>query len=90
MIAYVGALVFEGPFLMALLFSARTGQAPEWLPYALGMSGAIGGAITGPVLLIALVLCYYDTRIRKEAFDLQFMMTSLDTPAPAPPTGSPA
>jgi hypothetical protein len=42
------------------------------------------------VLLIALVLCYYDTRIRKEAFDLQFMMSSLDRPVPAPGTGSPA
>jgi hypothetical protein len=54
------------------------------------MSGAVGGAVTGPILLIALVLCYYDTRIRKEAFDLQFMMSSLDRPAPAPEAGSPA
>ena len=28
-------------------------------------------------------LCYYDTRIRKEALDLQFMMASLDRPAAA-------
>src|SRR5258708_1099567 len=89
-IAYVGAIVFQGPFFMTLMFSARTGQVPEWLAYAFAMSGAIGGAVTGPVLLIALVLCYYDTRIRKEAFDLQFMMSSLDQPAPAPPAGSPA
>jgi hypothetical protein len=33
--------------------------------------------------MIVLVLCYYDTRIRKEAFDLQFMMASLDRPSPA-------
>jgi hypothetical protein len=89
-IAYVGAIVFQGPFFMTLMFSARTGQVAEWLAYAFAMSGAIGGAITGPVLLIALVLCYYDTRIRKEAFDLQFMMSSLDHPAPAPGAGSPA
>jgi len=90
MIAYVGAIVFQGPFFMTLMFSARSGHLPEWLAYAFAMSGAIGGAITGPVLLIALVLCYYDTRIRKEAFDLQFMMSSLDGPVPAPGTGSPA
>lgn len=90
MIAYVGAIVFQGPFFMTMMFSMRTGRFPEWLAYAFGMSGAIGGAITGPVLLIALVLCYYDTRIRKEAFDLQFMMSSLDQPAPASEAGSTA
>jgi hypothetical protein len=90
MIAYVGVIVFQGPFLMTMMLSARTGQFPEWLSYAFAMSGAVGGAITGPVLLIALVLCYYDTRIRKEAFDLQFMMSSLDHPAPAPDAPSPA
>ena len=89
-IAYVGAIVFQGPFFMTMIFSMRSGTFPEWLAYAMAMSGAIGGAITGPVLLIALVLCYYDTRIRKEAFDLQFMMTSLDAPAPAPQAGFPA
>ena len=89
-IAYVGVMVFQGPFFMTLMFSARTGHFPDWLAYAMGLSGAIGGAITGPVLLIALVLCYYDTRIRKEAFDLQFMMSSLDRPAASPNAGSPA
>jgi hypothetical protein len=89
-IAYVGVIVFQGPFLITMMYSARTGHLPEWLAYAFAMSGAVGGAITGPVLLIALVLCYYDTRIRKEAFDLQFMMSSLDQPAPAPGTTSPA
>jgi len=88
--AYVGVIVFQGPFLMTIFISARSGHLPEWVSYAFAMSGAIGGAVTGPVLLIALVLCYYDTRIRKEAFDLQFMMSSLDRPAPAPDTPSPA
>jgi hypothetical protein len=89
-IAYVGVLVFQGPFFVAIILSARTGQLPEWLVYGSAMSGAIGGAITGPILLIALVLYYYDTRIRKEAFDLQFMMSSLNQPAPAPGAGSSA
>jgi hypothetical protein len=89
-IAYVGVIIFQGPFYMTILLSARTGHLPEWLTYVFATSGAIGGAITGPVLMIVLVLCYYDTRIRKEAFDLQFMMSSLDPPAPAPDAPSPA
>jgi hypothetical protein len=32
-----------------------------------------------PLLLIALALVYYDLRVRKEAFDLEFMMASLDS-----------
>jgi hypothetical protein len=39
--------------------------------------------------MIVLVLCYYDTRIRKEAFDLQFMMQSLDRSSSAPPAAPP-
>ena len=56
---------------------------PQWLTFVSAVSGAVGGAITGPLLMIVLVLCYYDSRIRKEAFDLQFMMSSLDHPTPA-------
>jgi hypothetical protein len=40
--------------------------------------------------MIVLVLCYYDARIRREAFDLQFMMSALEKPAAAAGTESPA
>ncbi len=82
-IAYAGMIIFQGPFFLTMMFSARGGQLPEWLTLTLAISGSVGGAITGPLLMIVLVLCYYDTRIRKEAFDLQFMMSSLDTAAPS-------
>lgn len=89
-VAYVGVIVFQGPFFVTMLFAARGGHMPDWLNFTFAISGAIGGAISGPVLMIVLVLCYYDTRIRKEAFDLQFMMSSLDGPVTAPGTASPA
>ncbi len=89
-IGYVGVMVFQGPFWIASVFAARYGNWPAWLNFATAASGAIGGAITGPLLMIVLVLSYYDARIRKEAFDLQFLMSSLDHPAPAPGTVSPA
>ncbi len=75
MIAYVGVIVFQGPFMAAMIFTARAGQQPEWLVFVSSVFGAIGASITGSLLMIVLVLCYYDTRIRKEAFDLQFMMS---------------
>ena len=89
MIAYVGVVVFQGPFFAAMMFTARAGQPPpSWLIFASSVFGAIGGSITGSLLMIVLVLCYYDTRIRKEAFDLQFMMAALDQPAPAHDSGT--
>lgn len=87
-VGYVGVIVFQGPFFATMMLTARGGQIPQWIPFAYAVSGAVGGAITGPVLIIVLVLLYYDTRIRKEAFDLQFMISSLDHPAPA--QGSPS
>ena len=42
----------------------------------------IAGALTGPIATIAIALVYYDQRIRKEAFDLQFMMESITQSVP--------
>jgi hypothetical protein len=43
------------------------------------LAGFIVGSITGPLATIGLSLLYYDERVRKEAFDLQLMLSSLDT-----------
>ncbi|MDR3722675.1 MAG: glycerophosphoryl diester phosphodiesterase membrane domain-containing protein [Candidatus Acidoferrales bacterium] len=83
-IGWVGYIVFQAPFSIATMITLlRNHQLPTWLALMTSVSGAVGGAISGPISMIVLVLCYYDTRIRKEAFDLQFMMASLDRPSPA-------
>lgn len=41
----------------------------------------ISECLVGPLATIAFSLVYYDQRVRKEAFDLQLMMTTLDEPA---------
>lgn len=55
------------------------------------LAGFIAGSITGPLATIGLSLLYYDERVRKEAFDLQLMLSSLDvagapSATPAQPT----
>jgi hypothetical protein len=40
----------------------------------------ISECLVGPLITIAFSLVYYDQRVRKEAFDLQLMMTTLDAP----------
>jgi hypothetical protein len=40
----------------------------------------VSECLVGPLVTIAFSLVYYDERVRKEAFDLQLMMTTLDAP----------
>lgn len=83
-ISVVGSIVFYFPFYIpSMIMMTRSHTVPTWLSLMSSVSAAIGGSITSPIFWIVLALCYYDTRIRKEAFDLQFMMASLDRPAPA-------
>ena len=83
-ISIVGLIVFYMPFYIpTMIMMARSHTVPTWLAMMSSVSAAVGSSITSPIFLIVLVLCYYDTRIRKEAFDLQFMMASLDRPAAA-------
>ena len=49
----------------------------------------IAGVLAGPIATIAVALVYYDQRIRKEAFDLQFMMDSMRQPLPEQVTTAP-
>jgi len=89
-IAAAGNYIFQGPFIVATFIMTMAGHWPAWLAFASAAAGAIGSALTGPISLIAIVLLYYDSRIRKEAFDLQFMMSSLDKSAPSAGTVAPA
>jgi hypothetical protein len=44
------------------------------------VAGFISECLVGPLATIAFALVYYDERVRKEAFDIQLMMASLDAP----------
>jgi len=44
------------------------------------LAGFVAGSLTGPLATIGLSLLYYDERVRKEAFDLQLMLSTLDIP----------
>lgn len=89
-IAYVSLIVFQGPFYVAILMTARHGQPAVWLLSLSSISGAIGQALSAPLIMIGLVLLYYDIRVRKEAFDLQLMMSLVDQGGAQPASGTPA
>ncbi len=45
------------------------------------LASFVAGSLTGPLATIGISLLYYDERVRKEAFDLQLLMATLDAPA---------
>jgi hypothetical protein len=83
-IAYVSLMIFQGPFYIALILSARHGQMAVWLLSLNSISGALAQALSAPLIMIGLVLLYYDIRVRKEAFDLQLMMSLVDSSGAQP------
>jgi hypothetical protein len=82
-VSYAAAAMFQGPFYLGIAVMGIKGHIPSRLILALSVSDMIGHTIAAPLLMIVLVLFYYDLRIRKEGFDLQHMMTSLPEPNPA-------
>jgi hypothetical protein len=92
-LTYIVYVLWEIPILMAMGAFARghnpAGALPVWTQIAFPVGTFFTQCLVSPLLTIALSLFYYDQRVRKEAFDLQLMMSTLDgTPggAPAPAT----
>jgi hypothetical protein len=77
-IAWATALIFQGPFTIAVLVVGPTSKMAMPFHIAAAISGAIGGMISGPIMIIGLAMMYYDLRIRKEALDLELMLANLD------------
>jgi hypothetical protein len=63
-------------------------EFPVWSQIAFPIGSFLTQCLVSPLLTIALSLIYYDQRVRKEGFDLELMMSTLDggqgqAPAPA-------
>jgi len=81
-------LLLRWPLEMAAGVSSMVGlqRSSRGWQAALLVSTFISECLVGPLATIAFALVYYDERVRKEAFDLQLMMMTLDASAlPASP-----
>jgi RecA/RadA recombinase len=83
-IAIVCSLMGQG--LAAALTPAHHVLARQMMTQLFSL---LTGALTAPITTVALCLVYYDERVRKEAFDLQLLMDTLDAPAPIAPEATP-
>jgi hypothetical protein len=77
------AWLLQWPILIAAGVGSRGGllrSAALW-QVASHTATFISECLVGPLGTIAFSLMYYDERVRKEAFDLQLMMMTIDAPA---------
>ncbi len=91
-LTYIVYLLWEVPIFAAIGIFAHGRRpmtaVPVWTQIAFPVGTFLSQCLVGPLLTIALSLVYYDQRVRKEAFDMQLMMSTLDstqagTPAPS-------
>ncbi len=81
-IAVNGLLQWPITFAVMFLMRGNPNAMVEWLQVVSSVMTFISECLVGPLATIAFSLVYYDERVRKEAFDLQFMMATLDATAP--------
>jgi hypothetical protein len=84
-ISVAASLLFGVPFSTLMIFSGNNaGMLRLWAELT-QVGSTFAEVLTSPILLIATSVFYYDLRVRKEAFDLQFMMNPDNTSAPGSP-----
>jgi hypothetical protein len=84
-VAYAAMTIFQGPFVAAAIMAGPETTTGFWLNLTGVLSGSVASAFTGPLVIIALAVLYYDLRIRKEGLDLQVMISDLGRRAPEAP-----
>jgi uncharacterized membrane protein len=85
-LTYAAIALFALPFeAMVLVTAAKNNPDMMRLWFILTQIGStIATVLVKPVITIASAILYYDLRVRKEAFDLQMMMTPLEGVTRAP------
>lgn len=84
-LAYAAAFLFTLPFGVAIALSAKNPEALRLWTALSHVGEFIGEVLVSPILTIATAVFYYDLRVRKEAFDLQFMMNPTGPITPGTP-----
>jgi hypothetical protein len=80
-IAYIISFVINSPVLVmiGILGFKNAGSIPIGLNILSAFTSFISSCLAMPISTIAISIIYYDQRVRKEGFDLQLMMSSLES-----------
>jgi len=79
MLALIWAVSLGAGWVLGLIFNPQTLRQSFAAQVVQQFSGFLVGAAVGPVMTIAFSLLYYDQRVRKEAFDIEHMMKTLQS-----------
>ena len=70
-------------FVFAMMAAIKNhGELPVWIQIAQQLVGFLTNSFIGPMYATGLTLFYYDQRIRKEGFDIEWMMEAAGMTAP--------
>jgi hypothetical protein len=92
LLVWIVSVICELPLGMLIGIVFRSHLSSHAMPLIVTASAVgtfLSTSLVGPLLTIALTLIYYDQRVRKEGFDLQLMMASLQ-PGSQPPAAAAA
>jgi hypothetical protein len=74
-IAFAFALLLVSPFTaLAAFYGLKNPEMMRLWTFLADLGNRVSSTLVSPILLIASAVFYFDLRVRKEAFDLQFMM----------------
>jgi hypothetical protein len=76
-----GAMLFVLPFEIGVFMARGNPSMTMFWTAMMQVGGFIASVFVTPILTIASAVFYYDLRVRKEAFDLQMLMSPLAAPA---------
>jgi hypothetical protein len=84
-IIQIGLAVFSQMFFVVAAVKAAEhhGVLPLWVQVAQQLVGFLTNSFIGPMYATGLTLFYYDQRIRKEGFDIEWMMQAAGMTVPA-------
>ena len=86
MLSYIVTIVLQAPVFVAIiaLRPQNASMLPAWINAYSVIASFLSTSLVVPISTIAISLIYYDQRVRKEGFDIQFMMSSLKSSQDAP------
>jgi hypothetical protein len=89
LLTWVVAILFQAPFYSMLSWKQilRPAHASSLAITVSAVGKFLSSCLVGPLLTIAFTLIYYDERVRREGFDLQLMISTLEN---RPQSASPA
>jgi hypothetical protein len=81
----IGLVMITQLFFIVAMFAAAKHRAeiPVWMQIVQQIVGFLTNTFIGPMYATGLTLFYYDQRMRKEGFDIEWMMEAAGMTAPA-------